>query len=61
MRNYTETQIKGKEQCICCCLTFHSPSRVFYNENNSYPEMSVKGPPACTWAVLITSLDKRYI
>jgi len=32
------------EQCFYCCSTFHSHSRVFNNEQNSYPKMSVKQP-----------------
>jgi len=29
-----------------------SHSRVFNNENNSYPKMSVKRPLACSWYIL---------
>jgi hypothetical protein len=40
---------KVKEQHFYCCFTFHSHSRVFNSEHNSYPKMSVKHSLACTW------------
>jgi hypothetical protein len=36
--------IKVKEQSYYSYSTFHSHSRVFNNEDNSYPKMSVKQP-----------------
>ena len=44
---YTLTQVKAKEQHFYCCSTFHNHSRVFINENNSWPKMSVKQPLTC--------------
>jgi hypothetical protein len=59
MRDYLplhlETQIKVKKQCFYCCSTFHSHSRVFNNEQNSYCKMNVKQSVACSWAVRFTS------
>jgi len=40
----SKKQIKVKEQhfyCFYCCSTFHSHSRVFNNEHNTYPKRSV--------------------
>ena len=37
-----KTQIQEKEQLSYCRSTFHSHSKVFNNENNSYLKMSVK-------------------
>ena len=37
IKHYTSTQIKVKEQHFYCCSTFHSHSRIFNNEHNSYP------------------------
>jgi hypothetical protein len=31
-----KTHIKVKEESLYCCSTFHSHSRVFNNEDNSY-------------------------
>ena len=39
---------KTKEQHFYCCSTFHSHSRVFNNEHNSYPKMSVKLNLVCS-------------
>ena len=36
------TQIKVKEWHFYYCSTFHSHSRVFNNEHNSYSTMSMK-------------------
>ena len=33
---------QNKEHCFHYCSTFHSHSRVFNNEHNSYAKMSVK-------------------
>ena len=49
---------KVNEQPFYCCSTFHSHNRVFYNENTSYPIMSVKRPLDCRWAVLLILTDK---
>ena len=46
--------------CVFALLHF-TVSRVFNNEHNSYPEMSVKQHLACNCAVLVASVDKRYI
>ena len=50
--NTLGTKIKVKEQHFYCCSTLHSNSKVFNNEHNSYPKMSVKRPLACSWEVL---------
>jgi hypothetical protein len=38
---FTLTQIKIKEHRFYRCFTFHSHSRVFSDEHNSYPQMCV--------------------
>ena len=50
MRDYKilPTQIIVKEQLFYCCSTFNSHCRVFDNEHNSYPKMSVKWPKPCS-------------
>ena len=50
MRDYKilPTQIIVKEQLFYCCSTFNSHCRVFDNEHNSYPKMSVKCPKPCS-------------
>ena len=40
-------KIKLKEQRFYCCSTVYSYSRVFNNENNPCPKLSVKRPLAC--------------
>ena len=35
-------KLDNKEQRFYCYYIFHSRSRVFNNENNSYPKMSMK-------------------
>ena len=44
-------QIKEKLQTLYCRSAFHSHSRVFNNDHNSYPKMSVK------WHLAIYSLS----
>jgi hypothetical protein len=39
-----------------CCSSFHNQSRIFNNEHNSYPKMSVKRPIAYSSAVFVTSV-----
>ena len=51
---------KVKEQGFYFCSTFHSHSRVFNDEHNSYPQMSVNWPLAGSWMVLFISADKPY-
>jgi hypothetical protein len=43
---------KLKFTVLQCCSTFPNHSRVFNNEQHSYPKMSVKRPLACSWVVL---------
>jgi len=40
-------KIRLKEQRFYCCSTVNSHSRVFNNENNSCPNLSVKQPLVC--------------
>jgi hypothetical protein len=49
---YTKTYIQVKEQHFYSCSAFHSHSRVFHNEQNLYPKMSVKRPLAWTWVYI---------
>jgi hypothetical protein len=50
-----------EEHQLYCCSTFHSLGRVFNNGNNPYHKVSMKRSLTCSWAVLLTSVDKRYI
>jgi len=43
------------------CSAFHSYSSVFNNEHNSYPKMNAKHLIVCSWVLLFTSVDRRYI
>jgi hypothetical protein len=45
-----KTQINVNEQRFYYCSMLHSDSRLFNNENNSYPQMSVKHQ-ASSWEV----------
>ena len=47
IKHYTQTHIKVKKQRVYCCSAIHSHCRIFNNEHNYYPEMSVKWPVAC--------------
>ena len=38
------TRNQAKEKRFYCCSAFHSHNRVFNNEHNSYPKMSVTCP-----------------
>jgi hypothetical protein len=62
---HLDTQLKCnvlvKEHQLYCCSTFHSLGRVFNNGNNPYHKVSMKRSLTCSWAVLLTSVDKRYI
>ena len=51
-----ETQIQVKEHRVYCCTAFHSHSRVFNNEQNSYLKMSVKWL-VCSWMVLFNEYE----
>jgi hypothetical protein len=42
LSNTLKTLIEVNEQDYYCCSTFHSHSRVFNNESNSYVKMSAK-------------------
>jgi len=56
-----KTTINVKEQCLYCCSTFHSHSRIFNKEHHSCPQVSVEWAIACSWAVLFTSVDKHVL
>jgi hypothetical protein len=47
--------------CFLVDSPFHSHSRVFNIEHNSYPKMSIKQPLDWHWVVLFTSVDKHYL
>jgi len=54
---------KVKEQRFYCCSVFHSHSRVFNNEQTSYPKMSVQRSLEISLQLSDTlfTADKRYI
>ena len=53
--------IKVEEHCFYCCSTFHSHSKVFNNENNSYAKNECETAPSLQWVVLVTSADKCHL
>jgi len=57
-----KTQNEAKEHHFYCCSTFHSYSRVFNNESNSYTnKMSVKQTLAYSWAVFNNCLEYVWL
>ena len=50
--------MKVKEQIFVIAVLHFSHSRVFNNQHNAYPEMSVNRLLACSLPVLITSVNK---
>jgi hypothetical protein len=52
IQHFTSTHIKVTEQHCYWCSTFDSHRRVFNNENNSYPKLSVKLPLVYSWVVV---------
>ena len=48
-------------QRLYWCCAFHSHSRVFNNDQNSYPKMSEKRSLICSWAVFVTSAGQHNI
>ena len=53
--------IKVKKHWFYCCSTLHTHSRVFNNDNKSYPKMKMKRPLSLMSAALSMSDDNRYI
>ena len=47
MRDYSTLHLDTNLSKEATCSIFHSHSRVFNNEHNSYSNMSVERPTAC--------------
>ena len=61
LRHKLKYNVLVKEHHFYCCSTFNSIGRVFNNGNNPYHKMSMKRALTCSWAVLLTLVDKHNI
>ena len=43
---------------VFCIIYYNIPLN---NEHNSHPQMSINWPLVCSWVVLFTTVDKRYV
>ena len=62
MRDYPTLHLETNQSRnrACVAVLHFSHSRVFNNENNSYPKIGVKRPPVLS-GTLYSSVNKHYI